>query len=379
MTDSHVDALPVRALFADTTYQRDRDEKRCRKMAEAFDRRLLGVVQVSDRGDDTYAILDGQHRHGAALLADPDSHLVCEIYTGLTRAAEAELFHELNARRKALSFWDRWKSRRASGDERVLAIEQVLADHNLQVHPAPTDGNVAAMSALETIVDDLGDLHLLDSVVALLIAAFGRSRDAFNGGLMHGLALVLCAYDWDEIDMDRLVAQLSEVPVRQMKARASGLRELHRGTYPRLFAGVIVEQYNRGPGRKLEPFFTRLPERAVPRRAAAKRTPATRGTDSLAGPPHEVGEPGVRHEPRPAPGADLTGTSTGRPEGKAGGDVAHASPPAATKLPPSPAMAICTCGHTQRRHENTDGAHDGICLVGDGDCGCSGYSAAAVA
>lgn len=46
------------------------------------------------------------------------------------------------------------------------------------------------------------------------------------------------------------------------------------------------------------------------------------------GPSQEVGEPGVRHETRPAPGADLTGTSTGRPQGKVDGGVAHAPSPA---------------------------------------------------
>jgi hypothetical protein len=123
----YVIAVRAADLFADRTYQREVDPKRVRAMAGDFDPRLLGVIDVSARGGSRYAILDGQHRH--ALVVDvrgQDTPMVCQVYEGLTLDEEARLFHEINVRRKALNFWDRWKARRAAGDERVALIEPSL-------------------------------------------------------------------------------------------------------------------------------------------------------------------------------------------------------------------------------------------------------------
>jgi hypothetical protein len=91
------------------------------------------------------------------------------------------------------------------------------------------------------IVDGIGDEHLLDSVVVILIQAFGRSRDAFQGPVLQGMAYVLANYSPDELNRDRLVRQLAELPVRQVRARAGGMREQHKGTLPRLVGAVIVD------------------------------------------------------------------------------------------------------------------------------------------
>jgi hypothetical protein len=86
----------------------------------------------------------------------------------------------------------------------VLAIEEVLAQHRLQVHPSAIDGNLRATKAIETIVTQLGDLQMLDNVLVVLTSAYGRAFDAYDGALMQGVALVLGHYDLAELDLDRL-------------------------------------------------------------------------------------------------------------------------------------------------------------------------------
>lgn len=269
----YVTALMAGELFADPAYQRDIDVRRVERMAVEFDRRLLGVLEVSDRGGGRYAVLDGQHRHALVLrVLDETAVLVCQVYEGLTPADEARMFHEVNARRKQLSFWDKWKSRRASGDETVEAIEAMLARHELRVQPAAEDGCIAATSALEAIVGlDDGHVGLLEETITLLRLAYGSSRSAFEGAAMQGLALVLRTYG-AELVYSRLTEQLSSLPVRQLRARAVALREVQRGTLPRLIAAVIVEQYNRGRGPNLEAFSVR--GRMQPATAAAPRVAA---------------------------------------------------------------------------------------------------------
>jgi hypothetical protein len=180
------------------------------------------------------------------------------------------------------------------------------------------------------IVDELGDLYLLDSVVAVLRGAFGRSREAFESKILQAVAFVLAAYAPDELDRDRLVNQLAELPVRQLRVRADALREAHHGRVPRLIAAVIVEQYNRGRGPNVESFFTRVPE-------------GSRPTRSIGAPDRPVER--VEVAPRPT----------------------HS--PATTSAPSSNGVVLCGCGHANRLHE--DG--DGMCHAG---CSCPSYQPA---
>jgi hypothetical protein len=77
-TATYIDAILAELLFADPSYQRDLDPKRVTKMVSEFDQRLVGVLEVSARGNGRFAILDGQHRWAATCRAHPyrtDAHL----------------------------------------------------------------------------------------------------------------------------------------------------------------------------------------------------------------------------------------------------------------------------------------------------------------
>lgn len=70
----YVTAVSVDEIFADHTYQRELDTTRARTMATGWDRRLTGILELSDRGEHThprFAVLDGQHRWAAAQKLDP--------------------------------------------------------------------------------------------------------------------------------------------------------------------------------------------------------------------------------------------------------------------------------------------------------------------
>jgi hypothetical protein len=259
-----VRAVPCSLLFVDHSYQRAADERRLRKMIAEFDETRLGVLEVSDRGDGKYAVVEGQHRWLAAREAmatdtAPDPYLVCQVHRGLDLQAEAALFYEIDRGRKPLSGWDRWKARVASGDEAAVAIEATIAAFGFKIDPAPRDGSIGATGALERIVD-LGDLKLLADTLSVISSSYGKARDGVDGHLLHGLALVLWNYDLDvELSVDKLVLAMQSTPPRNIKARAQALKEGHRAEIPRLAAAVIVDRYNAQPGRGVEPLLERLP------------------------------------------------------------------------------------------------------------------------
>lgn len=253
-----VTALPATALFADTAYQRQLDDLRVQRMADDFDTTLVGVLEVSDRGDGRYAILDGQHRWAAALEADRSMHLVCQVHRGLTVEDEARVFYEVDVRRKALSGWDRWKARRGAGDPVVHEIESVVAGFDLTIGGTSADGVIVATRALENVWQ-AGGRTLLHNALFVLRDSFGSARDAYDGQLIQGAAIVVDTYDVEELDFDRLTVQLQSVAPRQLKARAQALKEAHRAEMRRLVAAVMVERYNAAKGPKLEDLLSRAP------------------------------------------------------------------------------------------------------------------------
>jgi hypothetical protein len=209
-------------------------------------------------------------------------------------------------------------------------------------------------------------------VLVVLTSAFGRSFDAFDGNIMQGVAHVLNNYDASELDLDRLVVQLRDIPPRQLRARASALREAHRGTLPRLCAAVIVERYNAARGRRIEDFLVRVPElakggreytrnRQERRRKAEQPTPPAEASPvDLAEPAREVVEPDV----------ELFDEIRTRAASEPLGDVVQilaSGPMEVLGLKPDPSTlpVLCKCGHAERRHED-----DGCRICTD----CAGYT-----
>lgn len=250
---TYIDAIAVVDLFVDHSYQRDLDLPRTRRLAETWDRRLVGVLEVSDRGPDhspRYAVVDGQHRYEAAKLRDPVAALVANVHSGLTTRDESRLFYEIDATRTRLSGWDRWNARRGAGDPLVLAVESIVEDAGLHVDPAPRNGNIRCVAACEKIVK-LGGEKLLRESIDLIREVWGVQIEAFDAPLLHGTAYVLYHFGSD-LNIERLGDAMADVSPRQFKATAVALRAAERGTMPKLAALVILSAYNRTKGPKLQ-------------------------------------------------------------------------------------------------------------------------------
>lgn len=248
----YIAAIPAREMFADPKYQRDLDESRVKTMFRTWNPRLLGVVDVADRGrsatGDRYAIINGQHRAAAARLISDDTVLVANVHTGLSVADEAQLFYDIDAKTRRLTGWDRWKSRRAAGDPVVVQIESIVGACGLTIDMAPTDSNIRCVSTLEKVIK-FGGEELLRDTLDLIVETWGHRLDAVDAPLVHGVARVLHSYDC--LDTERLGDALVDLAPRQVKARAQALRETEHGQISRLVALVIVNAYNGTRGPKL--------------------------------------------------------------------------------------------------------------------------------
>lgn len=250
-----IDAVGVDELFVDHTYQRPADLGRARKLAACWDRRLAGVVEVSDRGAGSaprYAVIDGQHRWEAARLRDPNALLVANIHEGLSVAEEASLFDRLNRERRRPSTWDHWRARKGGGDAAVLAIDAAVRALGLTVDPTTRDGNVRCTSTLEKLAG-LGGIELVRDTLTLIMGVWDLRVDAYDAPLMHAVGLIL-HHLRGRIDPERLADTLLGVMPLALRTHAAAMGETLTGTAGVRMAITIMVLYNKNrriPGERI--------------------------------------------------------------------------------------------------------------------------------
>jgi len=249
--DPYVLAIPVTDVFADHRYQRPLDPQRVRTMAESFDPRLLGVIEVSDRGPEhrpRYAVVEGQHRWATVAALDPAASIAARVHSGLSIAEEAELFLGIDVHRRRLSTWNRWKARRAQHDPAVTAIEATVARVGLRVDDAAKDGHVRCTAMLEKIARSRGGHALLRDSLRLLHETWGPQQGAFDAAMVGGMAVMLDAFGADEhFDCDTLVDALIDLAPERVGAlaRAKKANGKHgTGALPKFVALTFHERYN---------------------------------------------------------------------------------------------------------------------------------------
>lgn len=252
---TYITALGVTEIFADHSYQRPLDTGRVTAMAAQWDLRLVGVIDVSDRGPAAhprYAVVEGQHRWAAAKQVNPVGIIVARVHTGLSKSQEAQLFTDIDATRRRLNTWDRWKARRRAGDAAVTQIEAIVARVGLVVDNSPVDGRVRCVKTLERIAAwPQGELLLRDTL-RLLHETWGNQLAAYDSSLVAGLALLLRKSGHDEaFDCDRLIDSLIDFTPARILYIAKAKGEHNSAPLPKRVALTLLERYNTRTGPKL--------------------------------------------------------------------------------------------------------------------------------
>lgn len=253
--------IPLAATFVDPTYQREPNYRWVTAQVRDYDPGLLGVIDVSDRGeqaDPRYAVVDGGNRCALVQAIDPagaEATILAKVHVGLTVQEEAELFYRFDAGRRRLTGWDRWKARRAQGDPTVLGIEDAVDGAGLRLCASNNRGGKGAIisSAACERLWGLGGQPLVAETGRVLVAAWG-DREAFTGGIVEGVGWLLHAYPAGEVARPRVVDACQSMQWRNVEYRARGLREVGiKGSLPRLIVHQLVLLINdrRGPGRQV--------------------------------------------------------------------------------------------------------------------------------
>lgn len=212
-----VTMLSVAALQVDDRYQREINEKRVRKLAKEFDWTLFGILEVSKRnGHGQHIVFDGQHRLTAARELDIDQ-VPCLIHEGLTPEEEADLFAQLQMKRKNLTQIERFRAQVFAGNPESVAIQSILDSVDVKLDSRRHSGDtVSAIMTLENIFRSRGGGHLKRVLSESLLIWQGKNG-SMQGSFIDGFSRFLYGYGDKRYTVD----------VRERLERANPMTILH--------------------------------------------------------------------------------------------------------------------------------------------------------
>lgn len=240
--------LPAGALTVDPAVQRSLVGNWSRKLTGNFNPNSLGTLTVSARDDGTIVILDGQHRHAAALAAGHKEPMPCIVHSGLSRDQEAAMFIQLNDSRRVDTL-DRFRIRVVAGDPAAVELDSILRVYGWKIAPGKANANFAAVGALEAVYNGSGVRKgprpdMVRAVLATINNAWGLTYEGTNRTIVAGLG-VFYARHGVRVEQDKVAHELTKVTPNQLIAKAAQMRDLQGGSIAAALAKVVTGLYNK--------------------------------------------------------------------------------------------------------------------------------------
>lgn len=198
-----IEELTADQLTVDQDVQRKLNESRVAKIAADFHERALGVFIVSARSGldpdsntvfTRYVVLDGQTRLAALrkFAGTPDTKLpvVAQVYHGLTRAEEAEIFLEHNDR-AAVRKIDLFRLALVARQSWAVELNEVVLRHGYEAKDsAPPERRFTAISTAQRIIKMDNGTEALDRAFELIQRSWGYRVNAASAEAVDGLGVL---------------------------------------------------------------------------------------------------------------------------------------------------------------------------------------------
>lgn len=255
---SRIGWVNLSTLEVDETTQRPLRPGWVKARAAHVDFEALGLICVSFR-DGKKLIVDGHHRvHLLRTIGYGDQSVLAEIYEGLTRPQEAQLFLERNDR-QALSPVQRFLKEVTAGHPDALAMNKVVQGLGLKIGDAKGGSpeqpakrrQINAIEAVRFVYKGAGigqgGPAALKATLATLRAAWGEDTSVWRGQLIKGMG-IFCVRNAGMIKVDELIKRLEGFHggASGFYGKAQGRHEYEPGNLPQVIAKILAETYNKG-------------------------------------------------------------------------------------------------------------------------------------
>jgi len=224
--DTVAASVPVSEMIVDT-YQGHVSKHLVDKIAANWNESAAGAVILNLREDNTYAVLDGQHRVLAAKMVGV-TELPALVFIGKSRQEEAKLFVLLNTKHNVRPV-DRFRANLFSGgsDERVIVniLKEVGLEAGLN---GPKNDTIQSVGRLMDIFKNFGGGHLR-TVVGVLTSAFHGYPDRQRGYHAAWIdAVSQFIYRYPDASVPRLIEKMRQTGPTVLTGMAESKRESGR-------------------------------------------------------------------------------------------------------------------------------------------------------
>lgn len=252
---SSIKFIPLREMFVDYTYQRPLRPLQVDRLKRDLDLGAIGVLCLSDRGNGTYAILDGQHRQQALMESGFEQEgMDCEVFKGLTIDEEARIFRERNTR-QVVQVIELFKARVAEKQPKALAMLAILSKYgwvpstNAVTRIDSAVGHLKAINTFEKVydLDPLADPNPAERTLYVLTKAWGHASYGVTATLFEGVGMFLKRHG-DAVNLDDLAERLAKTEngPAGVIGSARTLKAMHGSSTANAIAEVVTGAYNRG-------------------------------------------------------------------------------------------------------------------------------------
>jgi hypothetical protein len=241
--------IPVDKLKTDPQAQRTLNEKRAQAIANNLVPEAIGSIVVSERADGSRMIVDGMHRHRVCQLEGIDT-MVAEVHYDLTLMEEAVLFLIKNRESSKPNALDEYKVGLTAGLPLFVDTEVVLKKHGLEMGSTSAN-SIGAVAGVLRITETYGP-EILDRVLTVAEAAWGRTASAWDGMLLGGIGMLLGRHEMVDNDNELAMKIAKRGPaerwVGMVQSIASGGGLHHTGTASRVSTcyQLLLREWNKG-------------------------------------------------------------------------------------------------------------------------------------
>jgi hypothetical protein len=254
----------VSDLNVDVTYQGELNAKVVQKIVRDFSWFAFGAIMVNIRKDGSIYIIDGRHRYEAAKQLS-FKEVPAKVAENLTYQEEATLCNYMLANRRTYSIAESMKSALMAGDEKIVAINNILENNGIHFAFKTNRGSnyrkrgkLSCFSALIGIYDSKGHKFFSDVVSALhdlwYSDLYGWQEAALKQLPIKGLAFFMFYGMKSSLyDRDRLIKKCGGIPKAEEYTLVSKQNALYSpGTKEKHFALGMLKDYNNKAKIKLD-------------------------------------------------------------------------------------------------------------------------------
>lgn len=198
-----VRTITANELDVDPDVQRMLNDNRVRKLTDNFDESALGIFTVSARrtldpetesSGYRYVVLDGQTRLAAlrrfAGTDDTRLPVFCQVYYGLTRQQEAEIFLSHNDRAAVRSI-DKFRLAIVAREPWALDLDHMVREHGFEIgRGARPSHRFTAVASARRIMNLPDGVDSLNRAFELLVRAWGHRQNAASAEAIDGIGLL---------------------------------------------------------------------------------------------------------------------------------------------------------------------------------------------